>query len=86
MLSNMPVECDGEVRNLERVGKKWVREERSVVYPHRDTDKKVVTQWLIDNMQEEGWTLNTYLGSQSSFVYNPNTGQYTINYSVEKWV
>jgi len=86
MLSNRPVECEGEVNRLEHVGKKHYREARTVVYTGKDTSKAAIRLWLLETHQEHGWTINSYLGSQDSMVYIPESGHYEINYTVEKWV
>ena len=74
-----------EVRGLEFVGKKRVTENRSIVCPLDTYDKKVLEQWLVDNAQEEGWMVNTYLGRQSS-VCRDEDGKIILNYSVTKYV
>lgn len=73
-----------EVRGLDKVGKKRVREERQVLCPHKNLYRDDLSKWLSDNCQEEGWVLNTYLGSQTS-VKSVDNGQ-LLNYSVCKWV
>lgn len=79
------VEAIGEVRGLDKVGKRRVNEQRSVVCPIGGYDKKVFQQWLIDNCQEEGWELDSYLGSQNSLGLN-DKGERVLNYSVRKYV
>lgn len=79
------VEATGEVRGLDKVGKTRVIEKRSVVCPIGGYDKKVFQQWMIDNCQEEGWELDSYLGSQSSMALN-DKGERVLNYSVTKYV
>jgi len=86
MLANQPVECEGEVVNLNRIGKTKMRESRSVVYTGEKTDKKSVRKWLLEEHQEHGWEMNDQLSSQSSLVYDHKSGHYQVNYSVEKWV
>lgn len=86
MLANQPVECEGEVHNLHRVGKTKIRESRSVVYTGEKTDKKTLRKWLLEEHQEHGWEMNDQLSSQDSLVYNSETEDYAVNYSVEKWV
>lgn len=79
------VEATGEVRGLDKVGKTRIIEKRSVVCPLGGYDKKVFQQWLIDNCQESGWELDSYLGSQSSMAVN-DKGERVLNYSVTKYV
>lgn len=86
MLANQPVECDGEVMNLNRVGKTKMREQRSVVYTGEKTDKKTIRKWLLEEHQEHGWEMNDQLSSQNSLAYDSETGHYHVNYTVEKWV
>jgi len=78
------VEVAGEVRGLDKVGKTRVTERRSITCPIESHDKKALTQWLIDNCQEDGWQLDSYLGSQGSVVYKD--GVTVLNYSVTKYV
>lgn len=73
-----------EVRGLENVGKKRVRETRIVVCPHKTYSKEPLQTWLINNCQEEGWTLDLYLGSQSS-VKSVDGGT-QLKYAVYKYV
>jgi len=82
-LSSRPMTA--EVRGLEFVGRKRATEARSIVCPLDTYDKKVLEQWLKDSAQEEGWMVNTYLGSQSS-VRRWQDGQIVLNYSVTKYV
>ncbi len=79
------VDATGEVRGLDKVGKQRITEARSTVCPIKGYDKKVFQQWLIDNCQEEGWELNSYLGSQSSMGLDKD-GERVLNYSVTKYV
>lgn len=73
-----------EVRGLENVGKKRVRETRTVVCPHKTHDKEPLQTWLLNNCQEEGWTIDLYLGSQSSI--KSVDGGMQLNYAVYKYV
>lgn len=79
------VDCQGEVRGFDKVGKNKIHETRSVVCPVGGYDKKVFQEWLVDNCQEAGWELNTYLGSQNSLTTN-ELGERVLNYSVVKYV
>lgn len=72
-----------EVRGLDHVGKTRITEQRSVVCPIEDYDRKELRKWLEQNCQEEGYTLNSYLGSQTSVVREGN-GQ-RLNYSVSRF-
>jgi len=75
-----------EVRGLEYVGKRKVTEKRQIVCPLEWQSKDEYTQWLIQNAQEDGWILNTYLGSQDSVQYGAVTAGCVLNYSVFKYV
>lgn len=72
------------VKGLEFVGKTKIRESRKIVCPLNTYDTNILTQWLEDNAQEEGWMVETYLGSQSSVVRLD--GKTFLNYSVIKYV
>lgn len=74
----------GTTYNLEYVGKQRITEKRSVVCPISSYDRTIFEQWLLDNCQEEGWIISTYLGSQSSIIRNNNTT--TLNYTVTKFI
>lgn len=79
------VQCQMQVTDLENTGKHRVRERRSVECPLVDHYRtEVLQQWLIENCQEPGWTLNTYLGGKNSVVHKD--GKTILNYSVTKYV
>jgi hypothetical protein len=78
------IKVDAEVRGLDVVGKKKVVESRSALCPLNSYDKSTLQAWLLDNCQEEGWTIDPYLGSQSSLSYH--TEGVTLNYRVYKYV
>lgn len=78
------VKATGSVRGLENVGKKKVIEKRSVVCPLNSYDRKNLSAWLEQNCSEQGWLLDTYLGSQGS-IENVDGGR-KLNYSVYKYV
>lgn len=83
------IECSGSIRQLDKVGKEKITEERSVVYPKGHSyDKTLLRGWLIDNCQEKGWELDSYLGSKDSVTYPTKDGKQVtlINYSVVKYV
>lgn len=77
----------GDVRGLDRIGKERIREARSILQPVelQHKSREVVKEWFKLNCQEEGWILDTHLGSQNSFQYD-GKGNTTINYSVYKYV
>lgn len=76
-----------EISGLENVGKVRVRERRSVEFTG---DRKVayardgLENWLEENCQEEGWILDTYLGSQKS--RQTVADKTFLNYAVYKYV
>lgn len=73
-----------EVHNLYRVGKKRVREQRSVVCPLTTYKKEELRDWLLANCQEEGWFIDGYLNSQTST--KSVEGGTLLNYAVFKYV
>lgn len=77
------VGVEGEVRGLQNVCKTKVTAHRRVECPGGLT-RDQYKEWLIENCQEEGWILNTYLGSQGSVSYG--SGKTFLNYSVYKFV
>jgi len=72
------------VRGLDRVGKRRIREGRSAVCPEKFWSREEQEAWLVENCQEEGWILDSHLGSQSSVVHKD--GQTVLRYSVFKFV
>jgi hypothetical protein len=82
-LSYRPAEM--KVRGLEHVGKTRINEKRQIVCPLKTYDKEILVAWLEDHAQEDGWILNTYLGSQNSISRNKD-GETVLNYSVTKYV
>lgn len=78
------IKCKAEVIGLDRVGKIRVRESRSVKCPLKGYDKEHLRQWLADNCQEEGWIIDTYLGSQNSI--NHSSDGIVLNYAVTKYI
>jgi len=78
------VRITGEVRGLEHVGKLRVREPRRVVCPLDTYDQSTLREWLVTTQAEEGWTIDAYLGSQSSIT--SHEGQRVLNYAVYKYV
>ncbi len=78
------VEVNFEVKGLRNVGKKRISERRTITYTGKEYNRKILEAWLMENYQEEGWSLDPYLGSQSSIKYEKD---FTIlNYSVYKFV
>ena len=79
------VEAEAEFRGLDNVGKIKIVEKRRVTCPLDTYDKIELSDWLDKNCQEEGWKLDTYLGSQGSVVRTQD-GETVLNYSVIKYV
>lgn len=71
-----------EVRGSEYLGKRRITEPRTAPVPD-SYDREFLTQYVKDNMQEDGWILNAYLGSQNS-IYREN-GQTMARYSVTRY-
>lgn len=77
-------EAKMSVRGLAYIGKRLITTRRSIVCPVGGNDRDFLEKWLEENAQEEGWILNTYLGSQGSVVRSD--GVTTLRYSVSKYV
>lgn len=82
-LSEVEAEC--EVNNLDRVGKQKIIERRSIECPLNTYSKDELKAWLLENAQEEGWMLDTYLGSQDSVGCSTNGGR-ILRYHVFKFI
>ncbi len=78
------VDIEFEVRGLESVGKEKITESRTIEYPHGGYDRKEMEEWLKENVKEDGWKVNSYLGSRGSIYYVNN--KTFIKYSVYKFV
>lgn len=78
-----------DLRGLQYVGKRRIREERTVLYPFTSLSthkREEMEKWLEENCQEEGWILDSYLGSRSSISYAENVRFYNLHYSVYKYI
>lgn len=80
-LSEVPITF--ETKGLEYVGKSRIVEKRSLVVP-KEYSRKKLEEYLTHEVQEEGWTINPYLGSQRSVEYL-DTEQTRLNYSVTRY-
>lgn len=79
------VEASYKAAGLGILGKERVVQRRSAMYTGPVTyDKSVMSLWLKENCQEEGWEVSAYLGSQHS-VQKVNGDTY-LHYSVVKYV
>jgi hypothetical protein len=81
-LSSRPMMA--EVRGLNYIGKKKVRESRSIECPIKSYDRNILKQWLKENANEDGWIIDTYLGSQKLIVTEKD--KTILNYAVYKYV
>lgn len=77
------VEAKAVVKGLDVVGKTKIVERRSIECPLSTYDKKELAAWLEANAKEEGWRVDTYLGSQSSVSHL--NGKTILNYSVTRY-
>ena len=75
---------DLEVRGLAYVGKKCVTEPRQIECPLNTYSREKLQVWLKSNAQEDGWVLDSYLGSQSSV--DRKSGKIVLNYRVTKYI
>jgi hypothetical protein len=79
------IKCTGSVKRLEVVGKTRITEKRSVLYTGAGfASRENMQQWLLDTQQEEGWSIDNYLGSQRSVIYQ--NGHHTLHYCVYKYM
>lgn len=70
-------------KHLDRVGKEKVVQTREAFYAG-PRDSEEIRKWMLENLQEPGWIIDTYIGSKKSIV--PNGDHYIINYRVYKFV
>lgn len=78
------VAVDAEVRGLDYVGKIRVTEDREIICPLTDYKREILGSWLAENAKEDGWIVQTYLGSRGQ-VESCKGGQ-KLRYSVVKYV
>lgn len=81
-LSSRPMEA--EIIGFEYVGKLKIREERKIECDLKSYNRNELEVWLKNNAQENGWILDSYLGSQSSISYFGD--KKILNYAVYKYV
>lgn len=77
-------DIDAVVQKLQFVGKKKIIEHRVITYPGIQYSNDVLSKWLEENAQEEGWMVNSYLGSQGSV--KRVGGDTQLRYTVYKYV
>jgi hypothetical protein len=77
------VQCKGEVKRLDVVGKTRRIEKRSAVCPIKTYDEEILSGWLEANCEEEGWELQKHLGSQNSVI--SVAGGTKLNYSMFRY-
>lgn len=81
-LSEINVDC--ECHGLGHVGKQKIVEPRTAVYKGSNLDRAFLSAWLLENRQEKGWSINSYLGSQGSIT--STDGGTLLRYAVYKYV
>lgn len=94
-LASRPIEM--EVRGLQNVGKKRIHEKRHASiseeflkangyarYGDHKTKTKTYEQYIDEHLQQEGWVVSSYLGSQGSVSHRD--GKVILNYSACKYV
>lgn len=81
-LSEIKVDC--ECNGLDHVGKQKIIEPRTAVYKVSSIDKAFLSAWILENRQEKGWSINSYLGSQGSVT--STDGGMLLRYAVYKYV
>ena len=78
------VDVDMTVRGLQVVGLKKIRELRTALSPLESYSREAQEAWLQENCQEDGWILDSHLGSQSSIIRAD--GETTLRYFVYRYV
>lgn len=78
--------CDveAETHGLEFIGKEKVIEKRSILVPKEFGSDRDKIEKFVKEQKEEGWFVDSYLGSQSSFSHTEE-GQWA-HYKVYKYV
>lgn len=73
-----------EIRGLDVVGRRRITERRSIECPLDTYDRGALSAWLAENAKEDGWRIDTHLGSQSSVTRRD--GKTVLNYRAIKYV
>lgn len=90
LVTGRGVDVRAEVKNLDKVGK--IRETESCRYvvskPYlsRDEAEKILKEEVIDAGLHQGYTVDTYLGSQTSIEPNRNGPGTVISYRIHRYV
>ena len=75
----------------QHIGKTKIMEQRTATCPISSYKRKELEEWLVENCQEDGWYLDTYLGSQGSIhgcmgSGNTSNNLTLLSYKVYKYV
>lgn len=76
---------EAETYRLDAIGKRFERQDVSIVCPFESHDRKKLEAWLRDNAKHPGWEVDAYLGSQSSVSYDGDNGC-VLRYSIFRYV
>lgn len=80
------IECQHETtKDVSNIGKTKVSEARTIVAPYMGYNRETYEQWLEENAQEDGYSLNTYLGSKTSIKHCTENDTIILNYTVYKY-
>ena len=80
------IECQHETtKDVSYIGKTKITETRTIVAPYIGYNRESYEEWLEENAQEVGYSLNTYLGSKTSIKHDTENDTVILNYSVYKY-
>ena len=80
------IECQHETtKDVSNIGKTKITEARTIVAPYMGYSREAYEDWLEENAQEEGYNLNTYLGSKTSINHDTENNTVILNYMVYKY-
>lgn len=77
-------EAELTVRGLQWVGKQRITENRTIECPLDTYKREELARWLEANAQEDGWMIDSYLGSQGSVTRRDDVT--ILKYSVTKYI
>lgn len=86
-----------EVMGLDNIGKRYEHKPFKFVMTKEDFEsigkglpytenKAALAKWVRENVKEEGWYIDAYLGSQGSIHQDYNTGMVTLNLRAYRFV
>lgn len=85
LVTGSGIDAEAVVRGADVIGKKKIREKRVIFCPLDTCDRQKLREWLEENGKEDGWKVDSYLGSQTSIVRDNINNGYMLHYAVYRY-